>query len=483
MLQNTVLKNQTIDDNAAKADFDKVLQIHLKRLLGAKANINDAPLNLETITAMIALAERELDYQDNPESISRHTTDSLNHEMFELGIDSQQDASDAVDQLKDKGCVAANEHGILEPAEIVMKMTKTLDRLFPKMPGMLFTAYYVQTLQEVLSGRKGLEHALDQFDQALHMHGALSSPAKQKSGPKPGTEKKSPKRTHKALGDLLKRTAARAKSRESSGPQETQSAQDFSIKEFDSFEIKNLGEPEPEIPEAQVPEKPTKEEEKAAPDNDADQNYVDKDPVKEETKPESSAQKSIEDVVNPKSDAQDLLKEAAQGDLPDQETPILIHPLEKPVDQPAQEKAPDSNAIDRAAPDKNDRPDIGEADIMERVAAMEQALAMACPLCGKGKVTASKTSMGKNFYVCSDKACQFISWGRPHHEACPMCGNSFLVEGAGIEGLLTLKCPRATCNYARPLDGEAPAQVVAPKKSRLVKKRKRRVRRRVVKAR
>ena len=87
-------------------------------------------------------------------------------------------------------------------------------------------------------------------------------------------------------------------------------------------------------------------------------------------------------------------------------------------------------------------------DIIEKsIAAFEEDLAMQCPLCKSAKIQANKTAMGKVYYKCSDKKCNFVSWGKPYHMVCPQCHNPFLVEITDRDGKMIIKCPRATCRY------------------------------------
>jgi hypothetical protein len=58
------------------------------------------------------------------------------------------------------------------------------------------------------------------------------------------------------------------------------------------------------------------------------------------------------------------------------------------------------------------------------------------------------TAVGKTYYKCPNRSCNFVSWGKPYHRKCPRCLNPFLVESADPSGQKLLKCPRATCGYS-----------------------------------
>lgn len=130
-------------------------------------------------------------------------------------------------------------------------------------------------------------------------------------------------------------------------------------------------------------------------------------------------------------------------------------------------------------------------DIIEnRIAAFEEDLAMQCPICKPGKIQATETAMGKVYYKCSNKNCNFVSWGKPYHLVCPQCNNPFLVETLDRDGKKIIKCPRATCRYRQksPLEiadeqrekAGSPSKEPAKKPVISRKPRKRVVRRRVV---
>jgi len=115
---------------------------------------------------------------------------------------------------------------------------------------------------------------------------------------------------------------------------------------------------------------------------------------------------------------------------------------------------------------------------------------MQCPICKTGKAQKEMTRTGKTFYRCSNRDCDFISWGKPFHLVCPQCNNLFLVETFNRDGKTILKCPRATCRYwqkhpgkiTEELQAKADSKTQEPVKSTVIlqKPRRRVVRRRVV---
>ncbi|WP_028314124.1 topoisomerase DNA-binding C4 zinc finger domain-containing protein [Desulfatibacillum aliphaticivorans] len=453
-----------MDYTKVKPRFDEVLQNHCERLIGSRVGLRGLPLTLEAITALALLEERQEDSNDDPSKL--HTKATLFQEMAEVGLESQDFIRESLGHLEEKGYFQTLDGGGLEPSSDVFTMVGALNKVFPQMPGMLLVAYFIQTVQEVTSGRKGLDHAVDQFDQALTMHGMSARKDKPAASAKPPEQDAAKKR----LASLRKISAARAAAARRN--------------EVASYSLDNFGAPTPvqkqeeasppmeESPHAPPQEVPAPEaqEEAATPVVEA-----------EETPPD------VEDDVQPEVEEEQLPAEedAAEKEASrDEEAPVEDEPpaeLEAAAAEPEEAEAiedvepepePETEPEPEPEPEPSEPPEMNEADIMERVAQFEEALAMTCPLCGEGKVKEQQTSMGKIFFACTSKSCQFISWGKPHHIPCPLCSNSFLVEAQAIEGHAILKCPRATCSHVQPVSGGPGEAAPKKKKRRVVRRRK-----------
>lgn len=74
-----------------------------------------------------------------------------------------------------------------------------------------------------------------------------------------------------------------------------------------------------------------------------------------------------------------------------------------------------------------------------------------CPLPGcPGQVIERRSKRGRNFYGCSEyPKCTFSSWDRPVAEACPQCGNPYLVQKYSKKNGGQILCPKDGCGYSR----------------------------------
>jgi DNA topoisomerase-1 len=74
-----------------------------------------------------------------------------------------------------------------------------------------------------------------------------------------------------------------------------------------------------------------------------------------------------------------------------------------------------------------------------------------CPECTEGEVVERRSKRGKTFFGCNRYPdCAFVAWARPVSEACPDCGNSYLVE-KNLKAGTFLECPATGCKYKREL--------------------------------
>jgi DNA topoisomerase-1 len=79
----------------------------------------------------------------------------------------------------------------------------------------------------------------------------------------------------------------------------------------------------------------------------------------------------------------------------------------------------------------------------------QKSTGLACPK-DNGDVIERKSRQGKVFFGCANyPACDFVLWNRPVLEACPQCGEPFLVEKITKRHGRQLVCHKDDCDYAR----------------------------------
>ena len=476
-----------------RGHFDATLAQHIERLIGTSKGIAALPLNLGTISCLRLLAERETEIEAFPSNPpERYTHQTFQNDLAELGLDLHEEVKTALQDMVQKEYLEIDANGSLFAKKPAISMAKLLDRVFPGMPVMNLLAYLVQTIDEVLSGRKELESAISQFDQTLRVQGV--GPSREKRRPEmaatPNKDRKQSTRdTRLRLSDTYLR--GKAETREQTAPVSSSEPKILSASgQVSQFEVKELfpkGETSAKIvgdlAEDAVAQSLEKYKEATGPEPEERPTEL---PASIETAPpceEPTVSTETTQDISPESDFEEphfsgetLSEDASLEDVPSDDERSL--PVSKPVeletnlpaDMEGEKPETTADQIETVQTEKgrltveteHEMGVISEAHktirsddlIEERIAAFEQDLAMVCPVCKTGKIKAEQTAKGKLYYVCSNKNCVFVSWGRPYHAACPQCGNSFLIESTERHRKTILRCPRATCRHRQELPGE-----------------------------
>ncbi|MFC1823234.1 hypothetical protein ACFL9T_11045 [Thermodesulfobacteriota bacterium] len=442
--------------NEVLDEFNQILYRHLERLIGTSYGIGALPLNLETISFLILLTEQE---NNEIEALSmsseRYKEDTLIQELIDMGFTSEDLLDRSLEEMIQKNYVEVDPDGRLSAKESTVSMARLLDYVFPTMPGMNFTAYSAQILSEVQTGRKNFELGLRQFDQTLEMQGAaIKQP---KSQPKADSTPVKPKKMLQEMAlpkSFYAQIAAQYKENDKSIAttdfEDARSAPDHG--QTSSVENDQKFSQQPEELETPI----------------------------EEEHGEADRQYAAQEILGDQEAERSVIEEKGDFDFaaPEESSPSSIET----------EGFDTTPQCGITAEHGNQMQGDADEEIEKRITSFEEDLAMQCPICRTGAIYSKETATGKSYFKCSAKDCIFISWGKPHHIACPSCQNPFLIEAKIRGGEPILKCPRATCRYRQDSPGDAPSTIKTPtpeqmpgKKKVLVRRPKRKVKmRRVV---
>jgi ssDNA-binding Zn-finger/Zn-ribbon topoisomerase 1 len=441
--------------------FDKMLIKHLERLIGSNYLTNKLAFNSFIISCLVLLMERENEIKSVPSGVSiRYTYETLISELEEMNFGpDREDMNSVIRDMIKNGYITVDDDKKFIPGQPSAILVKLLDQAFPDMPGMNLIAYFIQTVDEVTSERKDLDTAKSQFDQVLTMQGVLLD--KEQPDPPPTKDSKQSQEQKpriKKLGILGRQKVDgwnKASRISLSDPKVLSSA---------AYEgkLKKLYFGKPSL------------------DEDKTNNISDIDEQNESERPKDRVKggetKAYGDVEK-ENDMQDSIEQVAAKNIAvddstsPMETPLQdMEPAEQDKDPLIKNKDEESetdstvNKFTEAKEAIDDKPDNWsekedlikiDDDIEKRITAFEEDLALECPICKQSKIQAEETAMGKTFYRCLAKNCNFISWGKPYHILCPQCNNPFLVEASDKAGKTILKCPRSTCRYRQNLPWEA----------------------------
>lgn len=388
----------------------------------------------------------------SPQAVSNpvadpYTLPSLLKELQDFSIAHSSTLPVVLQKMIEGGYFRVLFDGTLLCLENTKKVTDTINRAFPKMQGINLSAYFEQTVTEVISGRKDIDFALKQFDQNFQMQGVSLL---KKTAPSPVIPRS--KRSRNIIKSPIEEETGRPES-SVINKHEGKISESSENEIFDS-EVAQVqeGPDETKLPEVvkdaseESPPADAAEEESEEPqavEAVADSHAVDEETedvpaVKEEERESgSSEQKAIEEEREEEpSEAQ---PQVSSDDVVEEKVQALSEALEH------------EDKVSSEIPE-------GREDIQ-------------CPLCGNDYLLVKQTSSGKVYYECSVSNCEFIAWARPHGIFCPQCKSPYLVEKKGADGKI-LQCPKAGCRYEQPLGSGESSTPSGKKKKVLVKRKK-----------
>ncbi|MEA1934496.1 MAG: DNA topoisomerase [Thermodesulfobacteriota bacterium] len=387
-----------------------------------------------------------------------YTMETLFTDLADFSISVDRSSVSMAQSMLDRGYITITQEGDLRCNDNVIKVVSAINRAFPSMTGLNFSAYFEQTVSEAETGRKPLDIALKQFDQALMMHGTVLVKTKVPTN--------ITLRHRKRSSSIIKT---------------------YAVPESEKNPLKEVAYAAPSCmeeipdPEAVEPEDESPVSEDAGISEVVESEEVD---VSESVEPEVSESVPNSVPEQKETPAEEPFPKPEPEPEPEDEE-IAETPAEEArdvFDHPSGEPAPDVGSgadplgklvkIDKQVP-KKDCPLCGRPMLMKkdeygkfwscsgfpacRHAESYQGkkgLEMICPLCNEKHVISKRTPTGRTFYVCPDQKCEFMAWSKPHIQPCKVCNSPFLVEKRTVTGKTVLRCPRAGCNYMEPMPGD-----------------------------
>lgn len=470
------------DSKKIKEKLDAILDKNLRKLDQISVLGKVVQMDMVTVAALHLLVEREGEIEDDEHTKKqRYTRKAFLNDMTEIGFEIDDDLMKKIQDIVDNECVVIDGKGAYHAQALAKDVVGNINKMFPGMPGMNLIAYVIQTLEEIMTGRKDLDKGIEQFDKALQSRGRPLTFVHLR------TEKKT--ESQKAQ-DRLRRAQEREESRKASDQLKVIYSEKIAslrknllrVKEepmvvtkraigADDFQIKEVS-PQ-KIREAQERER-------------QEQERLEQERLERERQEQERQKQELERLAREKEERDRLERERLEQERLDRERQEAREREEEErlrLEQETQER------LERERLEKERleaEPAKQELSIEEQIAAFERQQAATCPLCHNGKILQETTDSNRTYYKCSNPSCKFISWDKPHMFACPQCRNPYLLEAHRPDGTVGLKCPLATCSYTqvglgRPGEAPQPQAVTptapaqdgaAPKKKRLVRRRK-----------
>ncbi|MBU0675496.1 MAG: topoisomerase DNA-binding C4 zinc finger domain-containing protein [Proteobacteria bacterium] len=357
-------------------------------------------------------------------SVSRpYSIGSLLQDLKDLSVEIVPDGLVLLSELLKYKYITLDPAGVIQVQSVLASLVTVVNRAFPSMVGIQLSAYVAQTIEEVVSGRKDLAFALKQFDQTLMKQGRVLI----KNGEGGSSVSRSTSRRVIKSGPVSQAVPIHSETFEAVSVVDEAKAEAVELIPEEEREGTDDGELIENSPEASVKEQldqairlgdskrdngegiglPVEVGADASPPEDSENNHVPDDSV------ELSEPKESDQVITPS-----LVAEVSESSPLEAQPAVLTGPVE-------------DETFDKISPSTS----ANVIGIMD------------CPLCGKGRIVGRMTPVGKVFYVCSEKPCDFMAWSKPYAVRCGLCESPYLVEHKSGQQVRIFKCPRAGCSF------------------------------------
>ncbi|MBF0302071.1 MAG: hypothetical protein HQK73_03450, partial [Desulfamplus sp.] len=509
---------EEMDPALIRLQFDEILVREVTSLIEIDSDIAMLTYNLSTISTIIIAVEREREIRITPNVPSeRFTFDSLVNELVDLGLYKDDDMLKSVRSVLEQGYLSQNSKGELKAEASAYTIVGFLDKMFPGMQGIQLIAFVMQMIDEVLTERKTLEYAMNSFAMTLKNSGvAVTREKAEKKAQELALDNSASSKMREVALKLKEaniKRLAQQRFKQKLALNKAGGKPSFHFdggSQLDKVKITSVFEQGPSEEEIEA-EKKTKEEAQKREREEAERQYQEailKAAQIEEQKrrlkeAEEASVRELErkaaelaakeqalrdaEIAALKLEQQQAELRAKEAQMAAREAELKLREeqlksaaiREEQLKANAQKEAENKNIADKqdkVAETKNISDDDIESrisgisdDIESRIAAFEAELTIPCPLCKNGIIKKEKTETGKDYFICSDKSCRFVSWSQPYPFQCPLCKNSFLVEFQNPDGTKGLKCPRASCSFSQNHLGDPaiaynppPQAVIAP---------------------
>lgn len=450
------------DSVYVKEQLDMILEKNFRKLDQIDVLGHTLPLDMVTVASLHLLAERENEIEEENADKRRYDKNTFLNDLAEMGFEVDEDLMSKLQNIIDQGFVEINAEGGYHTRLEAMEMVSHINRMFPGMPGMNLVAYILQTLEEILSGRKECDDGLEQFDKALVSRGKpltfvhlrtekRTESQRAQERIKRAIEREEFKKASEKLKAINSEKLSRLRAsilREKDPMVVTKraiGADEIRIKEISPQKIKEARERERLEKERLEAERLERERLELERKRQELERLAREQAERERLERERLEAEKREMEERFQAEREQAERERAERERVEQEEAERLRQEQEEAQRVAREQERLRQEEERLARESRER----ELSIEEQIAAFEQQQATVCPLCQQGKIVKETTESNREYYRCDNKMCKFISWDKPHPYRCPQCGNSYLLEFRKQDGSYGLKCPLATCSYVQ----------------------------------
>ncbi|MFH1153104.1 MAG: HDOD domain-containing protein [Pseudomonadota bacterium] len=150
--------------------LDKLLRKKTLSCIGVNEDIPGFNISIAGISCILLLEKREQEVSASAEKAQeRYSSESLLDDLIDMGVNVDIHYGKIIRQLQNENYIFVDEMDRYASKGLSSVLIRLIDTVYPSMKGFMLVAFFVQTIEEVLSGRKDPQDALEQVTGVLDL--------------------------------------------------------------------------------------------------------------------------------------------------------------------------------------------------------------------------------------------------------------------------------------------------------------------------
>ncbi len=152
--------------------LDKILATSTLKHMGIIKPVTGFKIGIPLLSSVYLIHEREKEIAaSQANSIERYNSETLLDDLMDIGVPVDINDALVLEQIQNENYICIDENDWYYEEQLGAILIKLFSLIYPTMPGLNLIAYFNQTAEEVESGRKTLDLAIDQISRQLQSEG------------------------------------------------------------------------------------------------------------------------------------------------------------------------------------------------------------------------------------------------------------------------------------------------------------------------
>ncbi len=152
--------------------LDKVLAVSTLKHMGIKKPVPGFNIGIPLLSSVFLIHQREKEIvASNADRIERYNSETLMDDLIDIGVPVNINYAIVLEQIQKENYISIDEDDWYYEERLGSILIRLFSLIYPTMPGLGIIAYFNQTAEEIESGRKSLELAIEQVNNQLQIEG------------------------------------------------------------------------------------------------------------------------------------------------------------------------------------------------------------------------------------------------------------------------------------------------------------------------